>query len=120
MFTKSIGAPTIQTVNWDDVGGLIHVKEEIMSALKPSKHNIKRRSGNIIINRIIHLIIVCLILFNCRFVQFFIFRNIIFTIMYFTFLQNIFKSKLCIYIYICCIFIITIIFKLEIKSNINC
>ncbi|VVC42532.1 Hypothetical protein CINCED_3A000061 [Cinara cedri] len=44
MFTKSIGAPTIQTVKWDDVGGLINVKEEIMSALKPSKRNM-RRSG---------------------------------------------------------------------------
>ncbi|XP_025198028.1 peroxisomal biogenesis factor 6 [Melanaphis sacchari] len=44
MFTKSIGAPSIQVVKWDDVGGLINVKEEIMSALKPSAFNM-RRSG---------------------------------------------------------------------------
>lgn len=50
MFTKSIGAPTIQNVNWDDVGGLINVKEEIMSTLKLSKHNM-RRSGNKIIKK---------------------------------------------------------------------
>jgi hypothetical protein len=45
MFTKSIGAPSVQVVKWDDVGGLINVKEEIMSALKPSTFNM-RRSGN--------------------------------------------------------------------------
>lgn len=45
MFTKSIGAPSVQVVKWDDVGGLINVKEEIMSALKPSTFNMKR-SGN--------------------------------------------------------------------------
>ncbi|XP_060844894.1 peroxisomal ATPase PEX6 [Rhopalosiphum padi] len=44
MFTKSIGAPSVQVVKWDDVGGLINVKEEIMSALKPSTFNM-RRSG---------------------------------------------------------------------------
>lgn len=45
-FTKSIGAPQIQNVKWDDIGGLTYVKEEILSALKPSAHNM-RRSGNI-------------------------------------------------------------------------
>lgn len=45
---KSIGAPKIQNVKWDDVGGLINVKEEIMSALKPSNLNM-RRSGKIFI-----------------------------------------------------------------------
>lgn len=45
MYTKSIGASKVQTVKWDDVGGLINVKEEIISALKPSTHNMKR-SGN--------------------------------------------------------------------------
>ncbi|KAE9525240.1 hypothetical protein AGLY_014308 [Aphis glycines] len=44
IFTKSIGAPSVQVVKWDDVGGLINVKEEIMSALKPSTFNM-RRSG---------------------------------------------------------------------------
>ncbi|XP_060857550.1 peroxisomal ATPase PEX6 [Metopolophium dirhodum] len=44
VFTKSIGAPSVQVVKWDDVGGLINVKEEIMSALKPSTFNM-RRSG---------------------------------------------------------------------------
>lgn len=45
-FAKSIGAPKIQNVKWDDVGGLVNVKEEIMSALKPSNLNM-RRSGKI-------------------------------------------------------------------------
>lgn len=49
MFTKSIGAPSVQVVKWDDVGGLMNVKEEIMSALKPSTFNM-RRSGNPFIN----------------------------------------------------------------------
>lgn len=43
-FTKSIGAPKVQTVRWDDIGGLINVKDEIMSALRPSMLNM-RRSG---------------------------------------------------------------------------
>lgn len=46
MFSKSIGAPKIQTVKWDDVGGLIDVKEEIISAFKTSSLNL-RRSGNL-------------------------------------------------------------------------
>lgn len=46
MFTKSIGAPKIPTVKWTDIGGLVNVKEEIMSALKPSTIHM-RRSGNI-------------------------------------------------------------------------
>lgn len=45
MFSKSIGTPKIQTVKWDDVGGLIDVKDEIMSAFKSSTINM-RRSGN--------------------------------------------------------------------------
>jgi peroxin-6 len=45
MFSKSIGAPKIQVVKWDDVGGLANVKEEIMSALRPSVLHMKR-SGN--------------------------------------------------------------------------
>ncbi|XP_050438295.1 uncharacterized protein LOC126844272 [Adelges cooleyi] len=44
MFSKSIGAPSVQTVNWEDVGGLKSVKDDIMSALKPSTNNM-RRSG---------------------------------------------------------------------------
>lgn len=47
MFSKLIGAPKVQTVKWDDVGGLINVKEEIMTALNPSSFNM-RRSGNVI------------------------------------------------------------------------
>lgn len=42
MFTKSIGAPKVQTVKWDDIGGLVNVKDEIMSALRPSMLNMKR------------------------------------------------------------------------------
>jgi len=45
MFQKSIGAPKVETVKWESVGGLIHVRQEIMSSLKPSIHNM-RRSGN--------------------------------------------------------------------------
>lgn len=46
MVSKSIGTPKIQTVKWDDVGGLIDVKDEIIAALKTSTMNI-RRSGNV-------------------------------------------------------------------------
>lgn len=49
MFSKSIGAPKIQTVKWNDVGGLIDVKEEIISAFKTSSLNL-RRSGNLFPN----------------------------------------------------------------------
>ncbi|XP_050530872.1 peroxisomal biogenesis factor 6 isoform X2 [Daktulosphaira vitifoliae] len=41
-FSKSIGSPSVQTVNWDDIGGLQYVKEEILMALKPTTYNIKR------------------------------------------------------------------------------
>lgn len=44
MFSESIGAPKIQTVKWNDVGGLIDVKEEIISAFKTSSLSL-RRSG---------------------------------------------------------------------------
>lgn len=47
MFSKSIGAPKVQTVKWDDVGGLFDVKKEIISSLKPSTLTM-RRSGNVI------------------------------------------------------------------------
>lgn len=46
MFAKSIDAPKIEKVKWENVGGLLHVRQEIMSSLKPSKHNM-RRSGNV-------------------------------------------------------------------------
>jgi len=47
MFKKSIGAPKIEKVKWESVGGLLHVRQEIMSSLKPSKHNM-RRTGNVL------------------------------------------------------------------------
>lgn len=58
MFSKSIGAPKVQTVKWDDVGGLINIKEEIMAALKPSTNNI-RRSGIISLKIVICFFIEC-------------------------------------------------------------
>jgi hypothetical protein len=52
-YSQSMGAPTIPNVAWDDVGGLSHVKSDIMDTLQlPLDHpelfanGLKKRSGN--------------------------------------------------------------------------
>ncbi|KAG6819232.1 hypothetical protein H0H93_013975 [Arthromyces matolae] len=51
-YSKSIGAPTIPNVTWDDVGGLAHVKSDILDTIQlPLEHpelfsdGLKKRSG---------------------------------------------------------------------------
>jgi peroxin-6 len=51
-YSQSIGAPNIPTVSWDDVGGLAHVKSEILDTVQlPLDHpelfadGLKKRSG---------------------------------------------------------------------------
>lgn len=50
--SESIGAPKIPNVTWDDVGGLAHVKAEILDTIQlPLEHpelftdGLKKRSG---------------------------------------------------------------------------
>lgn len=52
LYSESIGAPKIPTVTWDDVGGLAHVKTDIMDTIQlPLEHpelfadGLKKRSG---------------------------------------------------------------------------
>jgi len=51
-YSQSIGAPSIPTVSWDDVGGLATVKNDILDTIQlPLTHpelfagGLKRRSG---------------------------------------------------------------------------
>ena len=51
-YSQSIGAPNIPNVSWDDVGGLAHVKSEILETVQlPLVHpehfadGLKKRSG---------------------------------------------------------------------------
>jgi len=51
-YSESIGAPKIPTVSWDDVGGLAHVKSDILDTIQlPLEHpelfadGLKKRSG---------------------------------------------------------------------------
>ncbi|XP_065200860.1 peroxisomal ATPase PEX6-like [Planococcus citri] len=45
-YADAIGAPDVPNVSWDDIGGLSHLKEEILSSLlKPVLRNGLRRSG---------------------------------------------------------------------------
>jgi len=52
LYSESIGAPKIPTVTWDDVGGLAHVKNDILDTIQlPLEHpelfadGLKKRSG---------------------------------------------------------------------------
>lgn len=52
LYSESIGAPKIPTVSWDDVGGLAHVKHDILDTIQlPLEHpelfadGLKKRSG---------------------------------------------------------------------------
>jgi len=52
-FSDSIGAPKIPNVGWDDVGGLVDVKNDILDTIQlPLEHpelfakGMKKRSGN--------------------------------------------------------------------------
>jgi peroxin-6 len=51
-YSESIGAPKIPSVSWDDVGGLAHVKADILDTIQlPLDHpelfadGLKKRSG---------------------------------------------------------------------------
>jgi len=51
-YSESIGAPKIPNVSWDDVGGLAHVKDDILDTIQlPLEHpelfaeGVKKRSG---------------------------------------------------------------------------
>lgn len=51
-YSESIGAPKIPAVSWDDVGGLAHVKSDILDTIQlPLEHpelfadGLKKRSG---------------------------------------------------------------------------
>ena len=51
-YSESIGAPKIPSVSWDDVGGLAHVKADILDTIQlPLEHpelfadGLKQRSG---------------------------------------------------------------------------
>lgn len=51
-YSESIGAPKIPAVSWDDVGGLAHVKADILDTIQlPLEHpelfadGLKKRSG---------------------------------------------------------------------------
>ena len=51
-YSRSIGAPSIPAVSWDDVGGLANVKQEILDTVQlPLEHpelfagGMKKRSG---------------------------------------------------------------------------
>lgn len=51
-YSESIGAPKIPSVSWDDVGGLAHVKADILDTIQlPLEHpelfadGLKKRSG---------------------------------------------------------------------------
>jgi peroxin-6 len=51
-YSESIGAPKIPNVSWDDVGGLAHVKSDILDTIQlPLEHpelfadGMKKRSG---------------------------------------------------------------------------
>jgi peroxin-6 len=51
--SESIGAPKIPNVSWEDIGGLAHVKSDIMDTIQlPLEHpeffaeGLKKRSGN--------------------------------------------------------------------------
>ena len=51
-YSESIGAPKIPSVSWDDVGGLAHVKSDILDTIQlPLEHpelfadGLKQRSG---------------------------------------------------------------------------
>jgi len=52
-YSENIGAPKIPNVSWDDVGGLAHVKSDILDTIQlPLDHpelftdGLKKRSGN--------------------------------------------------------------------------
>lgn len=52
-YSESIGAPKIPNVTWDDIGGLAHVKSDILDTIQlPLEHpelfadGLKKRSGN--------------------------------------------------------------------------
>jgi len=52
LYSESIGAPKIPSVSWDDVGGLAHVKKDILDTIQlPLDHpelfadGLKKRSG---------------------------------------------------------------------------
>lgn len=54
-YSESIGAPKIPSVSWDDVGGLAHVKSDILDTIQlPLDHpelfadGLKKRSGRCI------------------------------------------------------------------------
>ena len=51
-YSENIGAPKIPSVSWDDVGGLAHVKADILDTIQlPLEHpelfadGLKKRSG---------------------------------------------------------------------------
>jgi peroxin-6 len=51
-YSESIGAPKIPNVSWDDVGGLAHIKSDILDTIQlPLEHpelfadGLKKRSG---------------------------------------------------------------------------
>lgn len=51
-YSQSIGAPNIPNVSWDDVGGLAHIKSDILDTIQlPLEHpelfagGLKKRSG---------------------------------------------------------------------------
>lgn len=51
-YSESIGAPNIPNVSWDDIGGLAHVKSDILDTIQlPLDHpelfsdGLKKRSG---------------------------------------------------------------------------
>lgn len=53
-YSESIGAPKIPSVSWDDVGGLAHVKSDILDTIQlPLDHpelfadGLKKRSGRV-------------------------------------------------------------------------
>lgn len=53
-YSQSIGAPNIPNVSWDDVGGLAHVKSDILDTIQlPLDHpelfadGLKKRSGKL-------------------------------------------------------------------------
>lgn len=53
-YSQSIGAPSIPSVSWDDVGGLVSVKEDILDTIQlPLEHpelfedGLKQRSGKL-------------------------------------------------------------------------
>jgi len=57
-YSENIGVPKIPNVTWDDVGGLVHVKADILDTIQlPLEHpelftdGVKKRSGGRVIQR---------------------------------------------------------------------